>query len=124
MFLGSVNCFNTILATLLVGLIAKCGGGPAPVAQPKPAQNPCEQQSIGYAPIGKIAKMDEVPVAQKRSYGSHVLVDASGNIQWVLQSPNLQLDPFASDGHWYRVEGSRSAEHPDLFVVCAVSPEA
>ena len=107
---------------LMLGLIAKCGGGPAPVARPKPP-NPCEQQGVSYSPVGKIAKMEQVPLPQKRPYGTHVLVDASGNIQWVLQSSNLNLDPFAGDNKWYRVDGIRSDEHPDLFNVCALSIE-
>jgi hypothetical protein len=114
-----MNFLSATLVTVLLALIANCGG-PAPIAQPKPV-DPCQQGGVSYAPVGKIAKMEEVALAQKRPYGTHVLVDASGNIQWALQSPNMNLDPFAGDGRWYRLDGTPSADHPDLFLVCAVS---
>jgi hypothetical protein len=117
-----MNYVIQIGATLILSVIAKCGGPPPSTpSSSSPAKEPCEQSGIGYAPVGKIAKMEQVPVAQKRPYGTHVLIDAGGNIQWVLQSSNLNLDAFADDGHWYRVDGTRAADRSDLFVVCAVS---
>ena len=114
-----MNYLSTIFLTLLLGLIAKCGG-PAPVAQPKPI-DPCQQSGVSYAPVGQIVRMDQMPLKEHRDYGTHVLLDASGNVQFVLQAPNLKLDSYTDDGRWYRVHGQRSPDQSDLFIVCAVS---
>jgi hypothetical protein len=66
--------------------------------------------------------MDQMPLKDRREYGTHALIDASGNLQWVLEAKNLNLDSY-SDRMWHRVNGERSPEHPDLFVVCAVLTE-
>jgi len=116
-----VNYLSTICLMFAVGLIAKCGG-PAPVAQPKPI-DPCQQTGVSYAPVGRIVRMDEIVLKERRDYGTHALVDASGNVQFMLQAPNLKLDPYTDDGKWYRVDGQLSPDHHDLFIVCAVSPE-
>ncbi len=107
--------------SVALGLIAECGG-PAPVAQPKPI-DPCQQSGVSYAPVGKIVRMDELPPKERREHGKYVLIDASGNLQWVLQAANLNLDPYSDDGKWYRVDGQQSPDHSDLFIVCAVSIE-
>jgi hypothetical protein len=118
--LGSVKYLSTIFVMLVLGLIAKCGG-PAPVAQPKPS-DPCQQGGVSYAPVGRIVRMEQVLLKEHRDYGTHVLLDASGNVQFVLQAPNLKLEPYSEDGKWYRVDGRQSPDHSDLFIVCAVSP--
>ena len=41
----------------------------------------------------------------------------------MLLSPKIDLNPYTGDNKWYRVEGERSTEYPDLFVVCLVYPE-
>lgn len=62
--------------------------------------------------------MDQIALKDRREYATHALVDSSGNIQWVLRQEGVNLDAFAGDGRWYRVEGEISAEHSDLFIVC------
>ena len=114
-----MNYVTLIFATLSLSVIAKCGG-PAPIAQPKPI-DPCQQSGVGYSPVGRIVRMDQVPWQQQRSYGTHVLLDGSGNIQWTLQSSKVNLDSHAGDNRWYRVDGRQSPDHPDLFTVCSIS---
>ena len=116
-----MNYIGTIFAIASIAVLAKCGG-PPPAASPKPA-DPCGHTGVSYSPIGQIAKMDEVILKERREYGTHVLLDGSGNIQWVLQSPKIDLNPYTDDNKWYRVEGERSQEHPDLFIVCLIYPE-
>jgi hypothetical protein len=111
-----------VLVAVALGLIAKCGG-PAPVAHPqsnnKPV-DPCDEQTgVGYSPVGRILRINEIKGPHE--YGSHVLVDGSGNVQWKLQSSRVNLDPYAGDNKWYRIDGRQSTEHADLFVVCAIS---
>ena len=110
---------SLIFAAVVLGVIAKCGGQ-APLAQPKPI-DPCEQRGISYSPVGRIVRIDQVPLEQQRSYGTHVLLDGSGNIQWTLQSSKVNLDSYAGDNRWYRVDGRQSPDHPDLFTVCSIS---
>ena len=94
------------------------------MVQSPPTVNPCEQRvGVGYSPVGRIVKMDDVLLKDRRDYGSHVLVDASDQLQFVLKSTNLNLDSYADGKKWYRVFGQRADDHPDLFVVCAVTPE-
>jgi hypothetical protein len=114
-----VNYLGAIFAVFVLSLIAKCGGH-APVAPPKQI-DPCQQSGVSYAPVGQIVRMDQMPLKEHRDYGTHVLLDASGNVQFVLQAPNLKLDPYADDGMWHRVDGQQSPDHSDLFIVCAVS---
>ncbi len=115
-----MNLTALIFVAMSLGLIAKCGGR-TPVGQPKPV-DPCQKSGVSYAPVGKIVRMDELPLKERREYGKYVLIDASGNLQWVLQATNLNLDPYSDDDKWYRVDGQQSPDHPDIFVVCAVSP--
>ena len=115
-----LNYLSTIFVMLVLGLLAKCGG-PAPIAQPKPL-DPCQLSGVSYAPVGRIVRMDEIIPKERRDYGKYVLIDASGNLQWVLRPTNLNLDSYADDGRWYRVDGQQSPDHLDLFIVCAVSP--
>src|SRR2546430_7993710 len=113
-----MNYVTLIFATLSLSVIAKCGG-PAPIAQPKPI-DPCQQSGVSYSPVGRIVRMDQVPLQQQRSYGTHVLLDGSGNIQWALQSSKVNLDSYADGKIWYRIDGTRSTEHADLFIVCSI----
>lgn len=118
-----LNSVGLVSSALILTLLAKCGGS-APVAHPTAqAVKPCEQSGVGYSPVGRIVRMDDVLLKDRRDYGSHVLVDASDNLQFVLKSTNLNLDSYAGGKKWYRVYGQRAEDHPDLFVVCAVSPE-
>ena len=120
-----MNPFTAVLASFAVAALAACGESKQPVTQASPTawQNPCGQRGISYSPVGRIFRMNDVVVKDKRDYGTHVLADASDNIQWVLQSPSVKLDDYAGDRRWYRIEGERSPEHPDLFVVCLVYSE-
>jgi hypothetical protein len=117
-----MNYVTLIFATLVLGVIAKCGGS-TPVAQPQSnaqATAPCDDQiGVGYSPVGRILRINEIKGPHE--YGTHVLVDGSGNVQWILQSSRVNLDPYAGDNKWYRVDGRQSSEHPDLFIVCAIS---
>jgi hypothetical protein len=117
-----MNYVGLIFATLGLSLIPKCGG-PAPLAHPQSnsqATSPCDEQlGIGYSPVGRILRINEIKGVHE--YGTHVLVDASGNVQWILQSSRVNLDPYAGDNKWYRVDGRQSTEHADLFIVCAIS---
>ena len=117
-----MNYVSLIFATVVLSLIAKCGG-PAPLAQPesnnKPT-TPCEEQiGVGYSPVGRIVRINEIKGPHE--YGTHVLVDGSGNVQWKLQSSRVKLDSYAGDNRWYRIDGRQSPDHMDLFIVCAVS---
>jgi hypothetical protein len=113
-----------IFLAVCIAFIGKCGDPPS--AGQSTSNNlfksPCEIEGISYAPIGRIVRMDQMPLKERRDHGTHVLLDASGNVQFALQAPNLNLDPYTDDGKWYRVDGQRSPDHLDLFVVCAVSP--
>jgi hypothetical protein len=122
--LSLMHYVSLIFATLLLGLIAKCGG-PTPTAPPQSknkSTDPCnEQVGVSYSPVGRIVRVKELPLKDQRDYGTHALIDGSGNVQWILQSSRVNLDPYAGDNKWYRVDGRQSIEHPDLFVVCAIS---
>src|SRR5882724_7093211 len=111
-----------VLVAIVLGFIAKCGGPSVP-AQPQSSNkptNPCDEQiGVGYSPVGRILRINEIKGPHE--YGTHVLVDGSGNVQWILQSSRVNLDSFAGENRWCRIEGSRSNDHPDLFVVCAIS---
>jgi hypothetical protein len=65
--------------------------------------------------------MNQMPLKDHRDYATHALIDASGNLQWVIQASHINLDSYAEDGKWYRVDGQQSPEHTDLFVVCSIS---
>jgi hypothetical protein len=112
-----MNYANSVFAAITLSVIAKCGG-PAPLAQPKPV-DPCQQIGVSYSPVGRILRINEIKGPHE--YGTHVLVDGSGNVQWILQSSRVNLDQYAGDNRWYRIEGSRSNDHSDLFIVCAIS---
>jgi hypothetical protein len=117
-----MNYVGLIFAALVLSLIAKCGG-PSPLPQPQSnsqSRGPCDEQSgVGYSPVGRILRINEIKGPHE--YGTHVLVDGSGNVQWILQSPKVNLDSYAGDNRWYRVDGKRSPDHADLFIVCAIS---
>ena len=117
-----MNLGALILTGLALVLIAKCGGPASPSQQTpnNPAKAPCRHEGVGYAPVGRIFKIEDSKAP--RGYGTHVLVDGSGNLQWILKSDHMNLDAFAGDMRWYRVEGEISTEHPDLFVVCLAYP--
>ncbi len=117
-----MNYISLIFATLVIGLLAKCGSSSPPLAQPRLA-NPCEQIGVSYSPVGRIVQMKELMFKNQRDYGTHALIDASGNLQWVLKSTNMNLESYADGKMWYRVYGTRSENHPDLLVVCAVGLE-
>ena len=112
-----MNLTTLVSIAVALGVIAKCGG-PAPIAQPRPT-DPCQQIGVGYSPVGRILRISEIKGPHE--YGTHALVDGSGNVQWILQSSRVNLDSFAGENRWCRIEGSRSNDHPDLFVVCAIS---
>ena len=117
-----MNFAALVFIAVALGLIAKCGGPPPP-AQPQSNSQPTgpcnDQMGVSYSPVGRIWRINEIKGPHE--YGTHVLVDGSGNVQWILQSSRMNLDQYAGDNHWYRIEGKRSEEHPDLFIVCALS---
>jgi hypothetical protein len=117
-----MNFAALVFIAVALGLVARCGG-PAPLAQPQSNNKltgPCnEQTGIGYSPVGRILRINEVKGPHE--YGTHVLIDGSGNVQWILQSDRVKLDPYAGDNKWYRVDGRQSTDHSDLFIVCAIS---
>ncbi len=118
------------LTALLIVYLAQCGGPPTPVARPKPegpiqipAQpiDPCANRSgIGFSPVGRIFVKD--PARTRETYGTHVLVDQQGQVIWLLQSNRVNLNSYAGNQQYYRVDSSASNQFQNLLIVCNVLP--
>jgi hypothetical protein len=123
----SLGTFKIVsyLRTIVIASLSGCSRQNTSIAETpnKSSQDPCGKHGVRYAPVGQIARMDQIALKDRRDYATHVLLDSSGKIQWVLKSPTENLDTIAGDGHWYRVQGEISSEHPDLFIVCLSSFE-
>src|SRR5947207_3379725 len=98
-----MNYASFVFVAITLSLIAKCGG-PPPRAQPQSNTQPTDpsdgQIGVGYSPVGRILRINEIKGPHE--YGTHALVDGSGNVQWILQSSQVNLDSYAGDNRWYR----------------------
>ncbi len=117
-----MNFTAVLVMAVAFALIARCRGPTSPNLTPSDAsvKPPCQHEGSAYSPIGRIFKIEDSKAP--RGYGTHVLVDGSGNVQWILKSSQTKLDTFAGDNRWYRVDGQISPDHTDLFIVCAAYP--